>query len=234
MDDRQASDSPAESNDSQELPQQPAKKPAKRKIKRAYSRTLKRGAKDQKNPHDSLAPPPPPPLPAASVSSQSQVVRRSATTQGAARNTSRAELQSELNSVLDQNALLQSQLDAVTKKLAVSESKRIVAVESLQAGQAKARESLKALRDAESVAARQAKEISIAHEHNELIVQDQAQRLKRKHQVSLALIIVSLSRINLTAIAQYLFRIYTSAVWMQRGRSQRGRWKWRGRSISHN
>ena len=223
-------DVPAESNSTQEQLPQPAKKPAKRKLKRAYSRTLKRGAKDQKNPNASPDPPPSPPA----VSSQSQVVRRSATTQGAARNTSRAELQSELNSVLEQNALLQSQLDAVTKKLAVSESKRIVAVESLQAGQAKARESLKALREAESVVARQAKEISIAHEHNELIVEDQAQRLKRKHQVSLSMILVSLSRINLTAIAQYLFRIYTNAVWMQRGRSQRGRWKWRGRSISHN
>ena len=102
MDDRQASDSPAESNESQELPQQPVKKPAKRKIKRAYSRSLKRGAKDQKNPHDPLAPPPP--LPAASVS-QSQAVRRSVTTEGASRYTTRADLQSELKSVLDQNAL---------------------------------------------------------------------------------------------------------------------------------
>lgn len=187
-------DVPAESNSTQEQPPQPVKKPAKRKLKRAYSRTLKRGAKDQKNPNASPDPPPSPPA----VSSESLVVQRTATTQGAARNASKTELQRELKSVLEQNALLQSQLDAATKKLQSSESKREATSASLHSYQSKFRDSQKRLKQAESMVDRQAKQLSISTEDTDLIVQQKMEQLKSKHKVSCVTCFISNSNWILT------------------------------------
>ena len=118
------------------------------------------------------------------------VVQRTATTQGAARNISKTELQRELKSVLEQNALLQSQLDAAHKQLQSSESKRKISSASLQASQAKTRDFQKALRDAESIVSSQAKQLSLAQEQTDIVVEEKMEQLKRKHQVSSIVVVL--------------------------------------------
>ena len=183
--------SQAEYNEGQIPLQQPVKKTAKKtaKRKRAYSRTLKKGASDKKQCNASLPAVDPPPLPAAS--SCSSAVQRSATTEGAARKNSRADLQRELMSVMEQNSLLQSQLDAANKQLQSSESKRKIAAASLQASQAKTRDFQKALRDSEHVVSCQAKQISLAREQTDMVAEEKMEQQKRKHQVSAVFFIVS-------------------------------------------
>ena len=95
----------------------------------------------------------------------------------------KGQLSNELKRVLSQNTLLQSQVAALEKKLAASESKRQDASASLLASQAKVRESNKALSKAESVVTSQAKEISVAEEDAQMIVNEKMEELKRKHQV---------------------------------------------------
>lgn len=179
--------SPAETIECQIPLQQPVKKTAKRK--RAYSRSLKKGASDKKQSNASLPAVDPPPLPAAS--SCSSAVQRSATTEGAARKNSRADLQRELKSVMEQNSLLQSQLESANKQLQSSESRRKKAAAALMASQAKTRDFQKALRDSESVVSCQAKQISLAREQTDMVVEEKMEQLKRKHQVSAVSAIIS-------------------------------------------
>lgn len=175
----------SESPESTQEPNPPQKTVKKsRKRPRAYSRSLRKGTKDQKTPQDASDPLPPP-----SDSTESQAVQHYATSKGAAGNVTKTQLSNELKRVLSENTLLQSQVAALQKNLAASESKRQDVVASLQSSQSRVRESQKALRDAETVVSRQSKQISFAQEHSELMLQDQAQQLKRKHQVSFAFLI---------------------------------------------
>ena len=184
----ESSGTPAESNEGQIPLPQAVKKKSKRK--RAYSRSLKKGASDKKQSNASLPAEDPPSLPAPTASSFASSVQRSATTEGAARKNSKADLQRELKSVLEQNALLRSQLDAANKQLKSSESKRKMAATSLEASQAKSREYKKALRDSESVVSSQAKQISLAREETNMVVEEKMELLKRKHQVSTVFVIL--------------------------------------------
>ena len=126
-------------------------------------------------------------LPVATA--KSKAIKRSVTTESASRKLSKSDLERELKLALEQNAILQSQLAGVNKKLLASESRREATAASLRDYQSKARESRKALKHAESAVDRQAKQLSIATEDTDIIVEEKLEQQKRKHLVSCGVLV---------------------------------------------
>jgi hypothetical protein len=158
----------------------PVKKKPRRTKNLAYRR--KKNAHNQKSSSSALRES----SSSAIDNSESQKIRSTVNSKAASRKPTNAQLQNELRHALSDNARLQSLLDEANRQLAASKTKRVAATAALQASQAKARDFRKSLTKSESVAWTQAKQLSIAEEYTQAIVQEATEKERTKHEVSCA------------------------------------------------